>query len=132
MIALIIISPFLFLICYLLPLLGTFLSRDQPEKWIAFWILQTVFAWTLIPLVAHFFEEEVQMVFKILLSLVLILVLNRQFVQQMAYLGRSNTCGYPIHCGHLPGTKEKCWRTCVNFGKTIWTRIMIIESRRTY
>ena len=80
MIALILISPILFLVCYLLPLLATFLSRDQPDKWVAFWLLQIVFAWTLIPFLGLFFECEIQMLFKIVAALALYFLLNREKV----------------------------------------------------
>lgn len=80
MIALIFISPILFLVCYALPLLATFLSRDQPDKWVAFWLLQIVSAWTLIPFLGLFFESEILMIFKIIVALALYFLLNREKV----------------------------------------------------
>ena len=52
----ILISIFVFIICYALPLVGTVLSHEQPQKWVAYWLLQIVSAWTLIPLFGFIFE----------------------------------------------------------------------------
>ena len=76
----ILLSPLVFLTCFALPLLGTICSREQPAKWIAFWLLQIVASWTIIPFFGLFFECEVQMLLKVLVAVGLIVALNLSIV----------------------------------------------------
>lgn len=98
MIALILISPIVFLICYALPLLATFLSRDQPDKWVAFWLLQIAASWTLIPFFSLFFECEAQMLLKAVFALALFFLLNREKVLLFDYSGFANSLRSVISC----------------------------------
>lgn len=77
----ILLSPLVFLACFVVPFVGTVFSRDQPGKWIAFWLLQIVVSWTLIPFLGLFFECEVQMLVKALVALGLVFALNAELVR---------------------------------------------------
>lgn len=92
MFLIILLSPLVFLTCFLLPFVGTVLSREQPAKWIAFWLLQIAASWTLIPFLGLFFECEVQMLVKMLVSVALIFVLNPQLVSIVLILDQHHYC----------------------------------------
>ena len=77
----ILLSPIVFLVCYAIPLLATLLSCDRSDKWIAFWLLQIAAAWTLIPFVGLFFEEEAQMLIKVVFAFGLFFLLSGEKVQ---------------------------------------------------
>lgn len=81
MFLIILLSPLVFLTCFVIPFIGTVFSREQPAKWIAFWLLQVVVSWTLIPFLGLFFECEVQMLFKAVVALGLIFALNADLVR---------------------------------------------------
>lgn len=76
----ILLSPLVFLACWLVPFIGTIFSKEQSSKWVAFWILQTIATWTAIPFLGLIFECEVQMIAKILIAFTLIFVLNQSLV----------------------------------------------------
>jgi hypothetical protein len=76
MFLLILLSPLVFLTCFALPFLGTICSREQPAKWIAFWLLQIVVSWTIIPFLGLFVECEIQMIVKAALAVVLMIFLS--------------------------------------------------------
>ena len=80
MFAIIVLSPIVFLLCYVVPLLATLLSRDHSDKWVAFWLLQIVASWTLLPFLGLFFECEIQMLAKSIFALTLFFLLNRDKV----------------------------------------------------
>ncbi len=76
----ILLTPLVFLTCWVLPFVGTVFSKEQSSKWIAFWILQIAAAWTIIPFLGLFFECEMQMLFKILIAVGLIFALSPALV----------------------------------------------------
>jgi hypothetical protein len=76
----ILLTPIVFLACWVLPFVGTVFSKEQSSKWIAFWIFQIVAAWTIIPFLGLFFECEVLMLIKIVIALGLIFALNPTLV----------------------------------------------------
>jgi putative Mn2+ efflux pump MntP len=52
----ILLSPIVFLACFVLPFVGTIFSREHSAKWVAFWLLQILGSWTLIPFFELFLE----------------------------------------------------------------------------
>lgn len=76
MILTILLSPLVLLVCFVLPFIATIFSSKSPQKWIAFWILQIAASWTVLPFLGLFVEEEVLLLFKVAVAVVLIFVLN--------------------------------------------------------
>lgn len=91
MFLLILLWPFVFLGCYLLPLLATFLSRDQSSKWVAFWLLQIVAAWTLFPFFGLFLEAELLLLVQLAFAFALFFLLNEEKVRMVSRRSRSST-----------------------------------------
>jgi len=52
----VLLSPVVFLTCFILPFVGTIFSREHSAKWVAFWLFQIIGSWTLIPFFELFFE----------------------------------------------------------------------------
>lgn len=83
MFLIILLSPLVLLACFLLPFVGTIFSKEQPAKWIAFWLIQIVASWTIIPFFGLFLEYEWLMLIKVIISLALIFALNLHLVHHI-------------------------------------------------
>lgn len=70
-------------IVYLLPFLATLLSKDSADKWAAYWLLLLASDWTVIPMLGLYFEEEALMIFKLVIALALMFLLNREKVNMV-------------------------------------------------
>ena len=72
-------------IIYLLPFIATVLSKENSDKWAAYWLLLLASSWTIIPLLGLYFECEALLLFKLVIAVALIFLLNRDKVNINLY-----------------------------------------------
>ena len=119
------LTLFVFIICYVLPLVGTLLSHENPQKWVAYWLVQLVSGFVLIPLLGQLFEVEIQLVVKILLSLALIVLLNQEKVNSLVNIGIRHALWSRNHGHESIRAQESCHLACRSRSQGLWTHWLI-------